>query len=489
MSRALASIVAACSLAAALSTGPRATTARPTDDGAPAGAPAAAPLPAPVPAAAPPDDERRELNTATFDAMWSMVRDTHWDPEAVGAPWAAAREEFRPRAEAAPDDDALRAAMREALERLGQSHFGIIPRELHEDAADAPDAAARRDGRSGAWLAFLPRAGGAGFDAVVVAVEAGSPADGAGMKPGDRVLAIDGRDPAARVPAGDGRERERRGALAEALATGDPGTESTWRIEPFGGEPRDAAFTFAADARPHAKFGNLPPLPTELAAREIAADEATRLGAGGRRIGVIGFSVWLIPVARPFDAAIDRFRAADGIVLDLRGNPGGIGGMAMGLAGHFTPEPVSLGEMRTRDTAMTFTTNPRRSSAAGAPVEPYAGPLAILVDEGSASTTEIFAAGLQFLGRAKVFGARTAGAALPAAMDRLPNGDAFLHAFADYRLPDGRPVEGGGVVPDNARPYDRADYAREGDPALAEAVRWIASQTRAPAGKVTKTTP
>jgi C-terminal processing protease CtpA/Prc len=62
-------------------------------------------------------------------------------------------------------------------------------------------------------------------------------------------------------------------------------------------------------------------------------------------------------------------------------------------------------------------------------------------------------------------------------MDPLPNGDVFLHAFADYRLPDGRPLEGGGVRPDNARPYDRADYAREGDPALAEAVRWIASRT------------
>jgi carboxyl-terminal processing protease len=477
MSRALATLAGAGALAAALTLGPRAISAREPDG---AGAPAA---PAAAPAA--PDAARRELNAATFDAMWTMVRDTHWDPAAVGAAWDAARDELRPRAEAAADDGALRAAMRDALERLGQSHFGIIPRELHEDTADA---AARRDGRSGASLAFLPREGG-GFDAVVVAVEAGSPAAGAGMTPGDRVLAIDGRDPAARVPAGDGRERERRGALAEALATGDPGTESTWRLEPFGGEPRDAAFTFAADARPHAKFGNLPPLPTELTARELAPGEAARLGAEGRRIGVVAFSVWLIPVARPFDAAIDRFRAADGIVLDLRGNPGGIGAMAMGLGGHFTPEPASLGEMRTRDSGITFTTNPRRSSVEGTPVEPYAGPLAILVDEGSASTTEIFAAGLQFLGRAKVFGTRTAGAALPAAMDRLPNGDVFLHAFADYRLPDGRPVEGGGVVPDNARPYGRADYAREGDPALAEAVRWIASRPGASAAKNTETSP
>jgi carboxyl-terminal processing protease len=106
--------------------------------------------------------------------------------------------------------------------------------------------------------------------------------------------------------------------------------------------------------------------------------------------------------------------------------------------------------------------------------------VAILVDDASASTTEIFAGGMQHLGRARVFGRRTAGAALPAMMTPLPNGDVFLHAFADYRLPDGTALEATGVRPDNARPYDRADYAREGDPALAEAVRWIASERRTP---------
>lgn len=457
MSRALAGLAAAGALAAALAVGPGPSGARGPD----------------VPAAA--DPARRELNAATFDAMWTMVRDTHWDPAAVGASWDAARAEFRPRAEASASDDALRAVLRDTLERLGQSHFGIIPRELNEGGSDEP---LQREGRSGAAIAFLPKAGTGAFEAIVVSVAAGSPAAGAGIRSGDRILSIDGKDPAARVPAGTGRERERRGSLAEALATGEPGASTTWRVEPFGGEARDATFAFAADDRPHAKFGNLPPLPTELTARELAPDEAARLGAGDRRIGVISFSVWLIPVARPFDLAIDRFRTADGIVLDLRGNPGGIGAMSMGIAGHFTPGAEPLGTMRTRDSEITFTTNPRRSSTDGKAVEPYAGPLAILVDEGSASTTEIFAGGLQFLGRAKVFGSRTAGAALPSAAEPLPNGDVFLHAFADYRLPDGRALEGGGVAPDNERPYDRADFARQGDPALAEAVRWIASQRR-----------
>ena len=441
------------------------------DAGANAPAPAATPLPAADPAV-------RARNAETFDAVWTIVRDSHWDPERVGASWDAVRDELLPKAEAAPDQDALRAVLGQALARLGQSHFAIIPGEL---SSAAPGAAELLEGRSGATLWFTPRAGEpAAWDAIVAAVEPGSPAESAGIAPGMRVLRIGDREPGTKLPAGDGLERYQRANTAAALASGEPGSKATWRVEPMGGEARDVEVTYAADGRPQAKFASLPPMPTELTWRHLDETERERWGAGDREIGLIAFNIWLIPVARPFDKAMDTLRAADGIVIDLRGNPGGIGAMAMGIAGHFTAEPASLGEMRTRDTTLSFTTNPRRASTSGVAVEPYAGPLAILVDDASASTTEIFAGGMQHLGRARVFGRRTAGAALPAMMTPLPNGDVFLHAFADYRLPDGTALEATGVRPDNARPYDRADYSREGDPALAEAVRWIASQRRTP---------
>ncbi len=430
---------------------------------------------APAPAA---DPTVRARSAETFDAVWTIVRDSHWDPERVGGSWDSVRDELLPKAEAAPDQDALRAVLGQALARLGQSHFAIIPGEL---SSAAPGAAELLEGRSGATLWFAPRAAEpAAWDAIVAAVEPGSPAESAGISPGMRVLRIGDREPGTRLPPGDGLERYQRANIAAALASGEPGSKATWRVEPMGGEARDVEVTYAADERPQAKFASLPPMPTELTWRHLDETERERWGAGDREIGLISFNIWLIPVARPFDRAMDTLRTADGIVIDLRGNPGGIGAMAMGIAGHFTAEPASLGEMRTRDTKLSFTTNPRRSSTSGTAVEPYAGPLAILVDDASASTTEIFAGGMQHLGRARVFGRRTAGAALPAMMTPLPNGDVFLHAFADYRLPDGTALEATGVRPDNARPYDRADYAREGDPALAEAVRWIASERRMP---------
>jgi carboxyl-terminal processing protease len=139
------------------------------------------------------------------------------------------------------------------------------------------------------------------------------------------------------------------------------------------------------------------------------------------------------------------------MIIDLRGNPGGAGGMAMGVAGHVMDEPKSLGAMRTRDTTLEFKVNPRRSTPQGERVEPFSGPVAIVVDPLSASTSEIFAGGLQKLGRARVFGRTSAGAALPAQMKSLPSGDALLFAFANFTLPDGSTIEGVGVIADEPR--------------------------------------
>ena len=63
----------------------------------------------------------------TFDAAWTIIRDTHFDPRMNGLDWNAVKAELRPRAAAAKDAGELRAVIREMLGRLGQSHFTIIP--------------------------------------------------------------------------------------------------------------------------------------------------------------------------------------------------------------------------------------------------------------------------------------------------------------------------------------------------------------------------
>jgi carboxyl-terminal processing protease len=111
-------------------------------------------------------------------------------------------------------------------------------------------------------------------------------------------------------------------------------------------------------------------------------------------------------------------------------------------------------------------------------VSPFRGPLAILVDPMSASTSEIFAAGMQRIGRARVFGEASAAAALPALMERLPSGDVFVHAVADFTDPAGRRIEGAGAVPDEIVPLTVADLRAGRDAPLDAAVRWIASERK-----------
>jgi carboxyl-terminal processing protease len=185
-------------------------------------------------------------------------------------------------------------------------------------------------------------------------------------------------------------------------------------------------------------------------------------------IGYIAFNMFLDParLMPAFEEAIKNFQRADGVIIDIRGNPGGIGIMAMGLAGWFIDQPGQrLGTMNTRQTPLQFVVNPRAPT--------FRGPLAILVDGSSASTSEIFAGGLQDLKRARVFGTRTAGAALPSFIEKLPNGDGFQCATANYTSAGGKPLEGIGVIPDVTVAPTRELLLAGRDAALESAIQWI----------------
>lgn len=104
--------------------------------------------------------------------------------------------------------------------------------------------------------------------------------------------------------------------------------------------------------------------------------------------------------------------------------------------------------------------------------------MAILTDEGSGSASELFAGGMQSVGRVRVFGDTTVGGVLPAVFDRLPNGDVLYHAIGDFTTATGVVLEGRGVIPDEVVPVTREDLLAGRDPVLEAAVRWIAAQRK-----------
>jgi carboxyl-terminal processing protease len=110
----------------------------------------------------------------------------------------------------------------------------------------------------------------------------------------------------------------------------------------------------------------------------------------------------------------------------------------------------------------------------------FDGPIVVLVDGLSASTSELFAAGLQELGRVTVVGTTSAGMSLPSIIETLPDGDLLQFVTADLHTPGGARLEGVGVVPDVVVPWDEASLLAGTDPQLDAALSHLLTTLETP---------
>jgi carboxyl-terminal processing protease len=346
------------------------------------------------------------------------------------------------------------------LDRLGQSHFAIVPA-----TADVPAAYSDLSGHPGFDVRLV------GGDLLVTSVDPHGGAAATGVKPGWTLVEI-GRVPLAGLLKPIRENAKERMAALEAwrLATtrlrGAPGTKVDVTFENAIGTTTVLAVERRPEEGQPVTVGHLPTMFVRINSERKATPR-------GGTAGFIRFNVWMAAVDAPFQRAVDEFRSADGIIVDLRGNPGGMAAMLMGISGLFIAERKPLGVMKTRETELRFTVNPRLVDGSGKPVTAYGGPVAILVDGLSGSASECFSGGMQSVGRARVFGQTTMGQALPAMFRKLPNGDVMIYAFGDFVTSDGTRLEGRGVVPDEQVPLTREDLLAGRDRTLAAALAWI----------------
>jgi len=449
-----------------------------------------------------------EAALSDFDRMWELIDTTHYDPEHNGVDWDSVRDELRPQAQDARNRREIRSVMREALDRLGQSHFGIIAEaddevskesdtsetsndSSHADSTDqaqtttetiisedspADDSASdgTGDGDTGIDLRILDG------QAVVTAVRDQSPAQRAGVQTGWVLTNVRSRE----LADGLARLREyldeiefdinaRRMILGNNLQ-GPPGTTIDLTFLNRDDEVVELNITRAPMPGEFVKFGNLPPMSTHL---EWDRFTTTNPDGQSTEIGVIAFNIWMIPIMAQFEKAMFELRDVDGLIIDVRGNPGGIGGLAPAISRFLVSEKSSLGTMSMRGTDLQFNAEPVIVTTWGERLDPFTGPIAILIDTGSASTSEVFAGGLHSLGRVETFGTRSAGMALPAAMDKLPSGDVLLHAIADFVTSTGYRLEKDGVQLDHYVPLTREDLSNGIDSPKQAATEWIAQET------------
>lgn len=394
---------------------------------------------------------------ASFDQAWATINETFYDPAFGGVDWVAVRDELRPRAVAAESAEGARDVIRAMLARLGRSHFALLSGTSEDDKLPGE-----------AVVPIDVRVTDAG--ALVTRVRV-TPGDARGLRAGQVLLSIDDwRVPSVAAPG----DRDLRAPRLDAWRAinrrlhGAAGSAVRLRVRDRTGDEREVRVGREVAPGELVSFGNLPTLRVQVEAREERSP-------AGRRVGVIAFGLWMAAINLPVARAVDDYRSADGLVIDLRGNPGGLADMMRGIAGHIVDEPVLLGRMRMRSlpNPLEFKANPRRSTPDGRSVVPFAGRVAVLVDELTASTSECFAGGLQSLGRVRVFGRQTSGQALPALTKRLPNGDALMYVVGDFVTSAGRPLEGEGVVPDEVVALTPEAFATSRDPDLEAALRWL----------------
>jgi carboxyl-terminal processing protease len=242
----------------------------------------------------------------------------------------------------------------------------------------------------------------------VMTVYDGSPADKGGLKPGDVVIAVNGRSIA-----------------------GDSSEASTARIK--GPAGTSVELSVKSGKREH-------DVKLERAQVDIPVVESSMERRGSRKVGHVELAGFTSGAHGEVGQAVHKLlrQGADGIVLDLRDNGGGLLNEAVLVSSIFIPEgKIVSTKGRSR---------PERVYDATGGAIPAKVPVAVLVNRQSASASEIVTGALQDRKRATVVGTRTFGKGVFQEIEQLSNGGALDITVGEYFLPSGRNIGGGGVA-------------------------------------------
>jgi carboxyl-terminal processing protease len=305
---------------------------------------------------------------------------------------------------------------------------------------------------------------------VVVNVRKDSPAALQGIVAGNTLLAIDGK-PAMQwwqatlaQTRKNSTERARQNTVGRVLNAGSPEAPSqTVELKLAGNDGTPFTATVARTIVPVKPSVSSKILPSGYGYLNLSAFDA-KLGGEIR-------------------TAMAKIRSAPGIMIDLRGNGGGSQAIAAGLMGAMVEGKIQAGKTLTRTgkpiTAfMGLLDLSKPEFVLTGQRDPYRGKVVVLIDDGSASASELTAATLQGLGRAKVVGETSCGCLLGyLGLTNVPGGGAMAYSELDFEPPGGGRIEGKGVVPDVPVQLTRANLVAGKDAVLDAATTLLDQMT------------
>ena len=405
-------------------------------------------------ALAPCQGENKEYS-GIFENVWKKVNETYFDPAFGGLDWKAIHDRYQPLVAAAEKGEDFYRLVNSMLWELNVSHANLIP-----------------PGSFGLYEPLVFAQGSPGIDVrllqgfiVISSIEPDSPAYKAGLRPGFVILALDGipaeqiiKDATQKMPP-PYNDRNRTSRITKRILGriyGAPETEISLMVEDEGGKKIETKIL-------RAKRNGVAVGPGGTIF--FAIDFEARLLDNG--IGYIRLNTLQPQFAAQISGAIKSMGTVRGIIFDLRGNSGG---EIEEIPGLFLKERALFYIKRDRSGETKVFFDPAENA--------FKGPLVLLIDPLSGSASELFAAGLQAIGRAMVVGERSPGGVMESDMMVFPNGAVFMYPVAQMITPNGTVLEGHGVVPDIEVGLDRKMLLKGIDSQLDSAIKYLEKETR-----------
>ena len=397
-------------------------------------------------------------NMHSFETVWQTVNQVHYDPTFGGVDWKATHEQYKPQIAAAENKEESFLLINQMLFELNLSHLlAVYPNDFKR------------------YMPVLFAEGDIGVDvrlldgeAVITMVRSGTPAAKAGLRPGLVIERIDG-EPVEKIieevdtmliPPFNPRNRINNiSGYISGHIYGPPNTTVKLHFRDKGNKGKEAVIRRKSRGRGRVAMDAMPPFYVEFEAKQL-----------GNNIGYVRFNHWAEPADVKFIAALASMREVHGLIIDLRGNPGGFLSVVHTVTKHLLTEKTLVSSWKFRNRRVEYSFDSARDA--------YPGPVVVLIDACSTSSSEYFAGSMQAIKRAVIVGERSPGYLLIANWKKLLNGTSFMYAFAQPIMPDGNVIEGNGVVPDIEVRLDREALLEGKDSQLEAAVNYIKTKNQ-----------